>query len=64
MTMRVPWTSLKQVGVSIVAITPIWGALPRPPAVLQGTLSVTNGVVTVALPKLADGEVYAVTIDR
>lgn len=62
MRVRVPWGG--SVGVSIVAIPPSWGPLTRPPTVFDGPVPVTDGVATVPLPELADGEVYAVTIRR
>jgi hypothetical protein len=57
----VPWTS----GIVTVVLTQIVASvvIPKPP--VQGppmTLSVTNGVVTVTLPSVNDGDAYALTM--
>ena len=64
MTVRTEWTSVDHVEVSIVAVPPTSGALAEPPTVFHGPVAVTKGMVSVPLPQLADGEVYAVTISR
>ncbi len=58
---RVPWL----VGAAPVTITQVpatWAAVVVPPTALQASLPVVEGRMTLALPAVADGEAYLITI--
>jgi hypothetical protein len=60
---RVPWAT-GSAKVTIAQVSATWGPVHNPLTIFQGSVPVTGGRLALALPVVADGEVYLVTIGR
>jgi hypothetical protein len=61
LSVRLPWAA-DSVQVEVARIPATWQLVPAPTHVQFGTVPVTNGVVNVSLPGVADGDAYTLTI--
>ncbi len=58
---RVPWATATA-EVSIARVSPTWDPVPTLPTIFHGAVPVAAGHLSLALPAVADGEVYLITV--
>jgi hypothetical protein len=60
-SVKLPW-AVSTATVNVSQIPATWELVPAPTVVFAGPVKVTNGVATVPLPSVADGDAYSIAV--